>query len=172
MRDSVKHLRNSKCVKVNQCPGYYIWWFKEKSIKKLLSPLSNIDYNKLTSDGNGYVALYFGISSKPSSSLYKRARWHIFDKHTPSKVSSGTLSTLRQTLSALFGLDMTKSQDAVNKFMDDNCEWEWHCTKSGKDAENVEKEELSTNYYPLNIKDNKVLNPATALIALRKKYRQ
>ena len=119
MRDSVKHLRNSKCVKVNQCPGYYIWWFKEKSIKKLLSPLSNIDYNKLTSDGNGYVALYFGISSKPSSSLYKRARWHIFDKHTPSKVSSGTLSTLRQTLSALFGLDMTKSQDAVNKFMDE-----------------------------------------------------
>jgi hypothetical protein len=58
--------------------------------------------------------------------------------------------------------------------MDDNCELEWFSTKSGKEAEAKEAEELRTNYYPLNIRDNRVVDRYTlnALSELRDTYRK
>ena len=174
MRESVKNLRDSKCSTVDNCPGYYFWWFREDCVKKLLAPLPGVDYSRLISDRNGYVALYVGIVEKEKRTLRQRALWHICDDHSASKVKAGTLSTLRQTISALLGIDMTKSKQAVNDFMDDNCEWEWFPTKSGEEAKAKEKEELSKHYYPLNIKANKVVNKDTknALKKLRKDFKK
>ena len=65
----------------------------------------------------------------------------------------GTLSTLRQSLSALLGMDMIYSQDKVNALMDDNCYWEWeYCT----DSKLREKSELNSESkcYPINIQEN------------------
>lgn len=170
MRESVKELRANKCSNVNKCYGYYIWWFHPDCVKSLLAPLPGVDYNKLVS--KEYVALYIGTT--PKQTLYSRIKWHIFDKHTAAKVKNGTLSTLRQTLSALLGMDMTKSEAHVNAFIDKNCEVEWHPTSSAAEAEKKEHTELTTNYYPLNIKENKIASKATksALKDLRKKHRK
>ncbi len=174
MRESVKNLRDCKCSTVDNCPGYYIWWFREDCVKDLLAPLRSVDYSRLISDGKGYVALYVGIVEKENSTLRRRALWHICDDHSASKVKAGTLSTLRQTISALLGVDMTLSERAVNDFMDRNCEWEWFPTKSGEEAKAKEAEELRTNYYPLNIRDNRVVDPdtITASKKLRKEFRK
>ncbi len=172
MRESVKNLRASKCRTVDNCPGYYIWWFREDCVKKLLAPLPGVDYSQLTSDRNGYVVLYVGIAV--DEPLVERAKWHICQRHTLSNVTKGFLSTLRQTISALLGVDMTLSERAVNDFMDDNCELEWIPTKSGEEAKAKETEELRTNYYPLNIRDNSVVGRDTlnALSELRDTYRK
>lgn len=172
MREAVKNLRKCNCSTVGDQPGYYFWWFKETCVKKILAPLPNIDYGRLISDGNGFVKLYVGIASKEP--LRKRALWHICQEHSASCVNHGTLSTLRQTLSALLGINMTQSEQMVNDFMDKYCEWEWHPTDTGAEAEAIEKEELFRNYFPLNIKDNKVVDPETInrLKELRKEHKQ
>ena len=172
MRESVKNLRDSKCSTVDNCPGYYFWWFREDCVKDLLAPLPGVNYSQLTSDRNGYVALYVGIAE--NEPLVDRALWHIRQKHTPSNVNTKYLSTLRQTISALLGEDMTQSERAVNDFMDKNCELEWIPTESGEEAKAKEKEELSTHYYPLNIRDNKIVGKdiITASKKLRKEFRK
>ena len=99
-------------------------------------------------DGREYIAIYFGISKD----LNGRIKWHICQNHTAGSVRSGFLSTLRQSLSALLNNDMSKSQHLVNNFIDDNCYLEYENTLTHKDAENIEKTELSQEYYyPLNI---------------------
>lgn len=170
MRDSVINLRTNNFVKVNREPGCYKWWFREECVRDLLAPLNpHIDYNRLIHDGNGFVALYFGIAKD----LNVRANWHICQKHSLSSVRSGFLSTLRQSLSALLGVDMTQSEQTLNDFMDEYCEWEWMVTASYADAKTIEQNELSTNYYPLNIQGNKVVDSKVikALKALRKKHK-
>lgn len=171
-RENVKKLRSCRCDIVDQSPGYYIWWFHKSCVRDLLSPLPNVRYDKLIVDKDGFVALYVGIASKEP--LVDRALWHICQNHTQSNVRTGYLSTLRQTISALLGIDMTQSEQKVNYFMDKYCELEWHPTDSGREAEAIEREELSSNYYPLNIRDNKVVSRdiLSELGRLREYYRR
>ena len=100
-------------------------------------------------DGEEYWALYFGISND----MLGRAKWHILQKHSKSAVKYGTLSTLRQSLSALLDIDMSFSEEDVNMFMDNNCYWEWEYTDNAKEEE---KNELHSDdkCYPLNIQEN------------------
>ena len=58
--------------------------------------------------------------------------------------------------------------------MDDHCWWEFTTTKDKNSAEKEEKEELSTNYYILNIKDNNVVgkNTINLLKDLRKRFKK
>ena len=102
-----------------------------------------------------------------------RAKWHITQKHTTSAVKYGTLSTLRNTIGSLLDKDMlSKSEEIVNRSMDDNCYWEWEYHKNPKD---VETAELSSNEkcYPLNIQENKTVSKKVRkeITALRKSHK-
>lgn len=92
--------------------GIYCWWFKKNSAEIILSKLgldeSEIDIiQKRDIEGEEYWALYFGISND----MLGRTKWHILQKHSVSAVKHGTLSTLRQSLSALLDIDMSFSEE-------------------------------------------------------------
>ena len=155
-------------------PGIYCWWFKKDSAERILSILnlkeSEIDrIQKREIEGEEYWALYFGISND----MLGRAKWHILQKHSISAVKYGTLSTLRQSLSALLDIDMSCSEDAVNKFMDRNCYWEWEYTDDFKEKETIE---LSSDNkcYPINIQENQKIGKdiIKKLKDIRKKHKK
>ena len=156
------------------CQGIYCWWFKKDSAEIILSKLdfneSEIDrIQKREIEGEEYWALYFGISND----MLGRAKWHILQKHSISAVKYGTLSTLRQSLSALLDIDMSCSEDAVNKFMDRNCYWEWEYTDDFKEKEIIE---LSSDNkcYPINIQENQKIGKdiIKKLKDIRKKHKK
>lgn len=101
---SVINLKKEMCASVPKTPGVYKWWAKRDILEKLLGKLNlKIDdvlqYLEVV---DGYFCIYIGIAK----SMQMRLNWHILDKHTKSSVKSGYLSTLRQTLSSIFGADM------------------------------------------------------------------
>ena len=154
--------------------GVYCWWFKREAAQSLLAklPLTQEELAKIQAqeiEGESYLALYSGISRD----MLSRAKWHILQKHSPSAVKHGTLSTLRQTLSALLGVDMSKSKDTVNDFIDSNCYWEYEYKANPKV---IESTELSSTdkCYPLNIQENKTVSKEVikALSTLRKTVRK
>lgn len=154
--------------------GVYCWWFKTEAAQTLWAELGLTEEEKAKIqereiEDESYLALYFGISKD----MLDRAKWHILQKHSPSAVMHGTLSTLRQTLSALLGEEMSKSQDTVNEFIDSNCYWEWEYDKSYKQRE---RDELSstTKCYPLNIQENQTVNKEVCkkLSELRKQHKK
>jgi hypothetical protein len=84
--------------------GVYRWWFKKEAAEILISklPLSADEQARIAKriiDDEEYWALYFGISND----MLGRAKWHILQTHSASAVKHGTLSTLRQTISAFIG---------------------------------------------------------------------
>lgn len=132
-------------------PGIYRWWFCESDAKSILNKIGINCFGKIQKrviDGETYYALYFGISKD----LRSRFIWHISQKHSISNVKNGTLSTLRQTISAVLSKDMTRSETDVNNLMD-NCYLEWDYVDK---PEEIEKDELSKSdyIYPLNIQNN------------------
>lgn len=159
---------------IEKQPGVYRWWFKEKAAQTLLEnlPLIQEELAKIQTrdiDGEEYWCLYFGISKD----MLGRAKWHITQKHSLSDVKHGTLSTLRNTLGALLGDDMSKSRDKVNEFMDDNCYWEWDYSKNPKAVENAELSSVD-KCYPLNIQENKTVSNVVRkeITALRKLHKK
>lgn len=127
---------------------------KKNSAEIILSKLrldeSEIDkIQKRDIEGEEYWALYFGISND----MLGRAKWHILQKHSVSAVKHGTLSTLRQSLSALLDIDMSFSEADVNMFMDNNCYWEWEYTDNSK-IEETNALRSNDKCYPLNIQEN------------------
>lgn len=176
--ESVAELRRLIALRqlpVEKSPGIYRWWFKEAEAKSLVSKIPNAtiaNYQARVIHGEKYVALYFGISKD----LRGRIKWHISQNHTASAVKSGFLSTLRQTISALLPKEMTKSQDSVNKLMDECCYLEWEYTKSKEEAESLETKELSQSQYayPLNGAKNKTVSKEhlVCLTKLRREYKK
>ena len=156
---------------LKQEPVVYRWWFP--SIPNKLKR-TDIDFSKIekrTIEGKDYYALYVGIGKD----CIQRFSWHITQHHTPSNVEYGTLSTLRQTLSAVLDINMTKSEDEVNQLMD-TCylEWNLYPKKSKNDLEKIESQLLDKGYYPLNIDKNKRISKEWLrdLKRLRKTHKQ
>lgn len=156
--------------------GVYCWWFKREAAQGLLVklPLPQEELAKIQEreiEGESYLALYFGISKD----MLARAKWHTMQKHSTSAVKHGTLSTLRQTISALLGEDMSQSEDAVNEFIDSNCywEWEWEYPESYKLRE-IDELSSTTKCYPLNIQDNNTVTKEVRkeLTKLRKQHKK
>ncbi|HRS67127.1 MAG TPA: hypothetical protein P5564_00715 [Paludibacteraceae bacterium] len=157
-QDTVANIR-ANLTNLSTDSVVYRWWFKDSST--IVTPLKNnpnIDSSKLITKAIGnttYYALYVGIGV----SCQERFKWHIQQKHTPSSVKSGILSTLRQTLSALLNKDMTVSEYDVNTFIDQNCilEWDLYSDKSKQQLEEIENSIINepSGYYPLNIQKNK-----------------
>ena len=176
--NKVSALRNCKFKCVDKRPGFYRWWFRKDAaeflIKNMTKWLPAKDKFLIQNfDGEEYIALYFGISKD----MRTRIKWHASDKHKPSSVCTGFLSTLRQTLSALLEIPMTESEDAINNFLDDNCIWEWSYTDTHETARQVELNTLSPDspfYYPLNVESNHTIHKDALkwLKQQRKKYRR
>lgn len=154
--------------------GVYCWWFSSDAAKDLISQLGLTQSDisriqvRLMEDGKEYWALYFGISKD----MLSRAKWHILQPHTISAVKHGTLSTLRQTISALLNTPMSMSEDIVNSYIDANCYWEWEYEENPED---IERKVLSSSVcYPLNIKENRTVNKSviSQLKVLRKQYKK
>ena len=165
---------NSSGIEKKQ-PGVYRWWFEAEEAKKILAQLSLSPSEcdmiaRKEIEGTEYWALYFGISSD----MLGRAKWHIAQEHKPSAVKHGTLSTLRNTLGALLGKNMSKSMDIVNKFMDNNCYWEWEYNDDPAVVERAELSAESGKCYPLNIKSNKTVRSEVRkkLRDLRRKHKK
>ena len=157
--ETVSLLRQEYPHRIDKCPGIYRWWFEEAAARKLLDKAfhDSVDYSRIavrTIDGKRYLALYFGISKD----MRGRFKWHACQHHSASTVKHGTLSTLRHTLCALLGVDMSAGEGCVNSFMDTNGLWEWEYVGSQQEAEDREKKELSLVYYPLNIQNNKAVS--------------
>ena len=176
--NSIKNIRSSFLKRnstIKALPGIYCWWFLEDGAMKIINQLPNIDINMIKKreiNEQTYFALYFGISKN----LRERIEWHTCQSHTMSSVNSGFLSTLRQTLSSFLNVNMSNSELELNKFMDDNCYWEWDYTVTYQDAINIEKQELMSclYYYPLNILGNKSAPKEVVrdVKKLRKKYKK
>lgn len=152
-----KRLENRKSG-IEKEGGVYCWWFKREIAQTLLKelPLTQDEFSKIQRreiESEEYWALYFGISRD----MLGRAKWHITKKHKPTAVKYGTVSTLRNTLGALLGKDMSDSEKSVNDLMDENCYWEWEYNKEYKVRET---NELSSKdkCYPLNIQENKTIS--------------
>ena len=159
--DKVSELRKkleNRTSGIEKEGGVYCWWFKREIAQTLLKelPLTQDEFSKIQRreiESEEYWALYFGISRD----MLGRAKWHITKKHKPTAVKYGTVSTLRNTLGALCGIDMSKSEKVVNDLMDENCYWEWEYDKEYKVRET---NELSSKdkCYPLNIQENKTIS--------------
>lgn len=137
-------------------PGVYRLWVKEAPSLDILKGLNcqNMADKLLKKNIHGTVffAMYFGMSKN----MFDRFKWHVLQNHDVKTVKSGTLSTLRHTLSAILfkneGLTSTKVK--LDKWMDENCFFEWEYMPGKSMAAYVEEEEISRNIYPLNIQDN------------------
>lgn len=105
--------------------GIYFWFMHPDGYKALsnfvsIKPL----HSRFSKEINGvnYDLVYLGTTGtgkEGNSNLTKRLNWHIHDKHTPSSVTSGALSTLRQGLGSLLSNDLIilDTELLVNEFM-------------------------------------------------------
>lgn len=149
MIERVSKLRGS-LSSLPTAPVVYKWWFYEVPS----AIISYVDMSRIVTkdiDGKKYYLLYVGVGI----SCQGRFSWHIIQHHTRSSVQSGFLSTLRKTVSALLGLDMTRSENNVNKYIDEcYLEWEFYPGETKTDLEKRETCLLKSGYFPLNIQKN------------------
>ena len=120
--------------------GIYFWYVDKKGALQL-----GISVDGCTMK-NGYYLIYIGLSKD----LRMRLKWHTVDKHRPSSIKSGTLSVLRQKLSALL-FNNWHSKDGVDQFMDKHMKVEYIVNPNYKQ---VEVELIHSHVLPLNVKDN------------------
>lgn len=152
-------MRNSKFAGVCTNPGHYFLWVEENEANKQLSKLSTAKFNlrKMKINGGDYVCVYVGIAS----SLKERLKWHICQSHTPASIKSGRISTLRKTISALLGINLSASEGSVNDWLDEYCYFEWGSNGTKEEAEIIEDNHLSKTggvQYPLNIVHNNTVS--------------
>jgi len=148
-------------------PGWYRWWAPEAEARALLdSPYLPQKYSPsllaMLPRGNGvladFCAVYTGIAVKEP--LRARLDWHINQRHRESAVKSGTLSTLRQTLSSLLAGDLM-NETAANAFID-KLLVEYYpldlpvgSEEAKRFLESNEQKEMDERLFILNIKDNR-----------------
>ena len=182
MKINAKELRNKEALLniPDRLPGYYKWWAEKPDLDIILLAL-DADFSELSSfieQKDGLYCIYVGIAAKES--IRKRLDWHVNDSHTPSRVLSGTLSTLRQSISSV----VTHNQydkDATNAFID-KLTIEWFTIddpiKSHEAIDKlytIERNIMSEHLYVLNIQDNKFPQAQPIkkrLSALRKSSKQ
>jgi len=154
-------------------PGWYRWWAPEKALEQLLIPQKYFErLQKRKYDDKYFFGIYVGIAVKES--IRARLNWHVNQHHTESAVKSGTLSTLRQSISSLVAGDQ-RNETATNELIDqlivEYCAID--CPIRSNDAkveiERIEQNELSKYTFPLNIQGNKNAEIKEYLLELRKK---
>lgn len=170
-----RDLRNTDILKeVPRKPGYYKWWAMKEDLTDLFEQLSVDGSEALprieTKEFNGvtYYCIYVGIEK----SLYQRMNWHVNQLNSKENVRNGTLSTLRLSITSIFGKDAIDN-DATNAFIDKLIVEVFEC-ETYEDAREKELECLHSDYlYVLNIKDNShPLAPKQKLKELRRNTKQ
>ena len=147
-------------------PGFYKWWAPVESLEVLLnSKYISKEYldeikPKLTKkkiNNQEYYYIYVGVAIKES--IHDRLNWHVNQHHTESSVTSGFLSTLRQSLSSLVVGDQYNEIE-TNKFIDTLIIEYYPVDLPIKSSEasnyisSIEINELNKNTIPINLKDN------------------
>lgn len=169
-----KTLRNKQTVNTipGDKPGYYKWWAEKSEVDLILKEL-NITYDfaeqYFEKKGNLYC-IYVGIAAKES--IRKRLDWHVNDKHTPSRVKNGTLSTLRQSISSVVAhnqYDKTATDDFINKLSIEyyTINSPIKSTEAIEKLHSIERDLMQRNWYLLNIRDNKFVYAKPAISALK-----
>lgn len=169
--------RNKQKKLIPGTPIIYEWWFKKSCLDRLFKQVKVKPYcgeiEMKDIDGEEYALLYVGLSKNGHNRL---VNWHILDKSNFHKkgVENGRLSSLRQTLAALLGKNMTAAKKAVSDFMDENCIIEWQEYSIGE-LDEQEKSTIKENYLPLNYKhttEQLTKEYRAAISELKRKHRK
>lgn len=180
---SAKDLRSKINLKeVPNCPGYYKWWAIKGDVLLILNSLGvgvtdDIigEIEKKEINGKIYYCIYVGIAVRES--LRSRLNWHINQVNKPNNVASGTLSTLRQSIAALFGKDMADN-DATNRFID-KLQVEYFSSKheiksqaAKNEIEAIENNMMKEHLCILNIQKNKHYAASSIVKSLKSKRKE
>ena len=140
--------------------GWYRWWAPPAALESLLGEHYKQLFPRLT-QGNGSLSglycIYVGVAIKES--VRARLNWHVNQSHTANCVRLGTLSTLRQSISSLAGIDQM-DEKATNDLIDQLTIEYFPSTQAIKSAaakkelEQSEKAEMNFHVLPLNIQHN------------------
>lgn len=144
----------------NDKPGYYKWWATRKDFEELARKLGT-DFASLEpyiEKEDDLYCIYVGIAAKES--IRSRLNWHVNDPHTQNRVKSGTLSTLRQSISSLIAGNQSKKKE-TNDFID-RLTIEYfiidktiRSKEASEELDKIERDLMHNKLYILNIKDNK-----------------
>ena len=114
---SVRDIRKNPALIPDQ-RGLYKWWCKHEVLEAIATELQ-CDITKCSIEKNNECDLfcvYVGVAVKET--LKERIKWHM-GNHTDSSVKHKTLSTLKQSLSAIHNQDMSPSlANELDKYMD------------------------------------------------------
>ena len=154
-------------------PGYYKWWADRKSLDIILNAL-DIEFATIEpflEERGGLYCVYVGIAVKES--IQKRLDWHINQHHSNSHVKSGTLSTLRQSISSIVAHNQ-HDEEAANAFIDKltveffPLELTIKSTEAKEAIHAIERRLLSEHLHLLNIQENKHPNAKSIKQKLKK----
>lgn len=123
--------------------GFYRWFMPSELVQELRIPINDCKYI----EDQGYL-VYVGIAKN----MRQRMVWHVTQKHLPSSVKSGFLSTLRQTLCGLAKVSMDDT-DTVDRIINQMFV-EFEYCNSKEEAHNKELDSLKNYVLPLNIMGN------------------
>ena len=157
MMYSVRDIRSNPAL-ISDSRGLYKWWCKLEVLEGIANALQfdigNCQIEK--DDEYGLFCVYVGVAVKET--LRKRIKWHM-GNHTPGAVKHKTLSTLKQSLSAVVKHNMShKYADELNDYMDNFFVSEDMINAAREDIYEEEKRLLSglnQPLYILNIQENK-----------------
>ena len=144
--------------KLLKIPGYYKWWALRSELELLLK-VFGLSFNDVSSEieqKGDLFCIYVGVANK---SVRERINWHINDAHTVSRVKSGILSTLRQTIASIVAGNQF-DKESTNNFIDKLfVEWFYiDNEEKSKDVKcrlnQIEKKIMNEYFRLLNIKDN------------------
>jgi predicted GIY-YIG superfamily endonuclease len=121
--------------------GVYYWYITERGAKQM-----GVDISECLEKDHKYL-VYIGLAKN----LNERLDWHYNDKHAPSSIKSGFVSTLRQTLSALLVGEMVTAKTIVDKFIREEMRVEYELYSNYKEKE---LQLIKSHNLPLNLKNN------------------
>lgn len=159
---NAKDLRNPEALMQvsGEKSGYYKWWADKETLLNILDKLRVVDFasieNALDRKEDLYC-IYIGIAVKES--LRSRINWHINQHHTKAAVRSGTLSTLRQSISSLMFGNQYNEND-TNIFIDllkvelFYSPYPIRSTEAIKQLTELESKTMANYLYLLNIRGN------------------
>lgn len=174
----VQNIFNKSAIRaISDKPGVYRWFAEITDFEKLSYRLGiNPPYTeieKIEFEGKVLYAIYVGIAV--NETLSSRLEWHILQRHTPSAIKHGTLSTLRQSISSvLFGdqSDEAGTDDFIKTLYVEIYHESKHPVKSPQakaEITKIEKDLLAKNLYILNIRENKYPGAPKKLLRVMRK---
>lgn len=148
----MQHIRTLRTERITTSPILYTWWFQKEGALQLLQPLlAQLDLgniHKQQFEGQEYYLLYVGIGKNGHGRLID---YHILDKNRfhEKGVANGLLSSLRQTLCGLLGLNMSSAKAQIDLFIDTHAAVEF-TVYDIKALHTSEKDMIRQSYPPLN----------------------